>query len=59
MRDQRNAAWALKEKIEASGGVYEATQQADSMDYVEAVYERLGGCVAAVANLRERPPATS
>jgi Family of unknown function (DUF6998) len=55
MRDQRNGSWALKKKIEESGGVYEAARQAASLDYVEAVYEKLGGSLDDVYNLRDRP----
>ena len=58
MRDQRNAAWHLKDKIESEGGEYEPDLQAESMDYVEDVYRKLGGEPQRIENLRERPEAT-
>jgi hypothetical protein len=58
MRDQRNAAWALKRKIEADGGIYEPDLQAESMDYVEDIYRRLHGDPEDIGNLQPRPPAT-
>lgn len=58
MRDQRNAAWHLKRKIEKDDGEYEPDLQSESMDYVESVYEKLGGDPDNVENLQPRPPAT-